>query len=76
MGVFSEERVRARLAPDTIALMSRGLALLDHVPASEWMWEWTVAACEVQPYMGADVSALAPAGWPLLPGQACACSLV
>ena len=54
--MFSTDAARDRLAPDTVALMTEGLALLDHVPAQKWMWGWTQVACDAVPLFTPGVS--------------------
>lgn len=55
--MFGTQEARDRAAPDTVALMTQGLARLDHVPGDVWMWGWTQLACDAAERMAPDVGA-------------------
>jgi hypothetical protein len=46
VALFLDPGAEGSIAPDTLALMTEGLALLDHVPGTVWMENWIRLACE------------------------------
>jgi len=56
VAVFSNETAAtSKIAPDTLALMSEALALVDYAPPEKWMWEWEQMACNAIGQMTAEV---------------------